>query len=145
MAGKSDYLENALLKLIFNATPIAYIADNAATTPLTNLYLSLHTADPGDSGGQTTNETVYAGYARVALARTSGGWTVTGNIVKPAATVEFAAAGTGTTPAVITHVGIGVNASAAGNLIYSGALTPNISVVEGVIPRLTTASSISED
>ena len=37
MAGKSDYLENALLKLIFTATAIAYIAANAATTPLTNL------------------------------------------------------------------------------------------------------------
>lgn len=42
---KSITFDNDFLKLIFNATAIANIADNAATAPLTNIYLSLHTAD----------------------------------------------------------------------------------------------------
>jgi len=36
---KSNAFENSLLKLIFNATAIANLADNAATSPLTNLYV----------------------------------------------------------------------------------------------------------
>jgi len=70
---KSNAFENSLLKLIFNATAIANLADNAATSPLTNLYVSLHTADPGEAGDQSTNEVSYTSYARVAVARTTGG------------------------------------------------------------------------
>ena len=66
---KSNSLENALLDLIFKATAIANIADNAASSPLTNLYVSLHTSDPGEAGSQTTNECAYGSYARVAVAR----------------------------------------------------------------------------
>ena len=68
--GKGSTFDNDLLKLIFNATPIATIADNAASTPLTSLYLSLHTADPGAGGSQTTSEAAYGGYARQPVART---------------------------------------------------------------------------
>src|SRR3954466_1466757 len=92
MAGKGATFENDLLKLIFNATAIANIADNAATSPLTNLYLSLHTASPGAAGSQTTNEAAYTSYARVAQARTSGGWTVSGQSVTLAAQANFPAA-----------------------------------------------------
>ncbi len=46
---KGNTFENDLLKLIFNATAIANIADNAGSSPLTNLYVSLHTADPGEA------------------------------------------------------------------------------------------------
>jgi len=80
---KGNTWENDLLKLIFNATAIANIAANAASSPLTNLYVSLHTADPGEAGDQTTSEATYTSYARVAVARTSGGFTVTGNSVSP--------------------------------------------------------------
>ena len=40
MAAKGSTFSNDLLKLIFNATAIANIADNAASGPLTNLYVS---------------------------------------------------------------------------------------------------------
>ena len=49
---KGNTFENDWMKLIFNATAIANIADNAASSPLTNLYVSLHTADPGETGDQ---------------------------------------------------------------------------------------------
>ena len=140
---KGDIFENDWLKLIFNATAIANIADNAATSPLTNLYVSLHTADPGEAGSQTTNETSYTSYDRVAVARTSGGWTVTANSVSPAATISFPACTGGT--ATITHFGVGTASSSTGKLLYSGTVSPNISVSSGVTPQLTTATAITED
>lgn len=143
MAGKSDTFENDLLKLIFNATAIANISDNAASSPLTNLYVALHTADPGDSGTQTTSEAAYTSYARVAVARTSGGWTVTGNSVSPVATINFPACTGGT--ATATHFSVGVASSGASKILYAGALTPSISISTGVTPQLTTASTITED
>lgn len=141
---KGDTFENDLLKLIFNATAIANIADNAATSPLTSLYVSLHTADPGEAGDQTTNETGYTGYARMAVARTSGGFTVAANSVSPVANIDFGEC-TAVPGAAITHFGIGTAASGAGKLLYSGTMTPNITMAAGVIPRLKTTSTVTED
>lgn len=140
---KGDTFENDLLKLIFNATAIANIADNAASAPLTNLYFSLHTANPGEAGSQTTSEAAYTSYARVAVARTTGGFTVTTNSVSPVANVDFPAATGGSETE--THFGLGTVVSAAGKLLYSGTVTPNIVVSNGVTPRFTTASTITED
>ena len=143
---KGNTFESDLLKLIFNATPIADLADNDATSPLTNLYVSLHTADPGEAGDQTTSEATYTGYARVAVARTTGGWTVSGTAptqVAPVANIDFppGTGGAGT----VTHFGVGTLASGAGILLFSGTVTPNIVTGNGVTPRLTTASTITED
>jgi len=144
MFSKGDTFENDLLKLIFNATAIANIADNAATSPITNIGVSLHTADPGETGTQTTSETSYTSYARVAVARTSGGWTVTNNSTSPVANIDFPQCTGGS--ATITHCGFGTNTTTgAGKLLYSGTVTPNISVSNGVTPRLTTATTITED
>lgn len=140
---KGNTFENDWLKLVFNATAIANMADNAAASPLTNLYVSLHTADPGEAGDQSTSETTYTGYARVAVARTTGGWTVTNNSVSPVANIDFGQCTAGT--ATITYFGVGTAASGTGKMLYKGTVTPSISVSSGVIPRLTTASTITED
>lgn len=140
---KGNTFENDLLQLIFNATAIANIADNAGTSPLTDLYVSLHTADPGEAGGQTTNECAYTSYARVAVARTAGGWTVTTNSVSPVANINFPAATGGIETA--THWAVGTDAAGAGKLLYSGTITPNINITNGVTPILTTASTVTED
>lgn len=141
---KGNTFENDFLKLIFQATAIANIADNAASSPLTNLYASLHTADPGEAGDQTTSEIAYTGYSRVAIARTAGGWTVTAASVSPAANIDFGqmTAGAGGT---VTHFIIGTASSSTGKILYSGTVTPNISVTNNVTPRLTTATAITED
>lgn len=140
---KSNIFENDLLRLIFNGTAIANIADDAGTSPLTDLYVSLHTADPGETGDQTSNEIAYTSYARVAVARSGVGWTVTDNSVSPAANITFptGTGGSGTA----THVGIGTASSGAGKLLYKGALTPNIVCGNGITPQITTASTITED
>jgi hypothetical protein len=140
---KGNTFENDWLKLIFNATAIANIADNASSSPLGNLYVSLHTADPGEAGDQTTSECAYTSYARVAVARTTGGWTVTNNSVSPVANIDFPAATGGTE--TVTHFAVGTASSGAGKILYKGAVTPNISVSTGVTPRLTTSSTITED
>ena len=90
---KSNAFETDFLELIFNATAIADLAEDDTTSPATSLYVSLHTSDPGEAGDQTTNETSYTNYARVAVARTSGGWTVSGNQVSNTAAVSFPTCG----------------------------------------------------
>ena len=141
---KGNTFETDLLKLIFNATAIANIADNAAAAPLTDLYVSLHTADPGEAGDQTTNETAYTPYARIAVARTSGGWTVAANSVSPVADIDFAEC-TASPGATITHAAVGTAASGAGKILYSGALSPTIVMGVGVLPRVKTTSTVTED
>lgn len=140
---KGNTFENDWLKLVFNATAIANMADNAAASPLTNLYVSLHTADPGEAGDQTTSECAYTDYARVAVARTSGGWTVTNNSVSPAVDISFVAASGGTETA--THFAVGTASSGAGKVLYKGAISPTVAISSGVTPKLTTATAITED
>lgn len=140
---KGDAFENDLLKMIFQATAIANLCDNAASSPLTNLAVALHTADPGETGVQTTNEATYGAYARVSVARTSGGWTVATNTVTPVATISFPASTSGTN--TVTHFSVGATGGGATKIFYKGTVTPNIVVTSGVTPQLTTASTITED
>jgi len=143
MPGKSNTFENDILKLIFNATTIANVANNASASPATNLYVSLHTADPGETGVQSTSECNYTGYARVAVVRSASGWTVTGSSVSPAANIVFPECTGGTN--TVTHWAIGLSSSGSGYLLYAGTVTPNIAVVSGVTPILTTSSAVTED
>ena len=138
---KSNVFENSLLLLLFNATTIADLAENDTTSPATTITVALHTADPGEAGTMSTSEATYTSYARITVARTSGGWTVTGNSVSPAANITFASATGGSE--TITHFSVGTGVS--NNLMYSGAVTPNVVVTSGVQPILTTASTITED
>ena len=138
---KSNAFETALLALIFNGTAIADIAENDTTSPATTLTVSLHTGDPGEAGTMTTSEATYTSYARVTVNRNSGGWTVSGNSVSPTADIAFPQATGGTN--TITHFGIGTGV--ADNLMYSGTVTPSISVSDGVQPVLSSSSTITED
>lgn len=140
--GKGNTISASVLKLIFQAVAIANLADNTATSPLTDLFVSLHTADPGATGDQTTHEAAYTSYARVSVARTTGGWAITGETISPVADISFpAATGGGETESFFA---IGTLATGAGEILYSGAITPGIAVSNGVTPVLTTASTIVE-
>lgn len=145
MAGKSDTFENDWLKLIFNATAIANLADNAASSPSTALWLAMHTADPGDTGTQGTNEGGYSQYTRISVSRTTDGWVVTNNSVSPVATVSFPQ-NTSTSTGTFTHASVGMtSASTGGKILYSGALSPTVNFSQNVTPQITTGSSITED
>lgn len=68
----SNAFETALLTLLFNNTNAANIGDATGLRGSTTagvFYISLHTADPGETGSQTTSESAYTSYARVSVAR----------------------------------------------------------------------------
>jgi hypothetical protein len=125
---------------------LANIADNAASSPLTALWVSLHYADPTASGDQTSSEITYTSYARVSVARTTSGWpTTTTETISPAAAITFPLSTGGTGGTVLAaFFGIGTASTGAGHLLYSGTCTPNVSCVNGVQPQLTTATTITE-
>jgi len=143
---KANDFENDLLLLLFQNANIANLGDATGvrgSTAAGSLFISLHTADPGEAGTQSTNEISYTGYARVGLARTSGNFTVSGNAVSFAANVDFGACTGGSGTA--THFGIGMASSGATRLMYKGALSPTIAVSSGVTPRINAGQFVTED
>lgn len=139
----TNTFESDILSLIFNATAIANIADNAGSSPLANLFVSLHTADPGETGNQQTSEATYTSYARVSVVRTSSGWDITGTAPTQAANhaqVAFPQCTGGSN--TITYVGIGTLTSGTGKLLYSGALTSSLAVSNGITPSFATGQLI---
>ena len=133
---KSNTFENDLLLLLFNNTNIANIGDATGlrgSSAAGNLYIALHTADPGEAGDQTTNEVAYTSYARVAVARSSGGFTVATNTVTNAAAITFPQCTGGS--ATATHFSIGTSSSGAGKILYSGALTASLAISNGITPE----------
>lgn len=129
----TNAFETSILGLFFTATAITSLATNATSTPATSLYISLHTADPGEAGTQLTSETTYTSYARVAVIRTAAGWTVSGAQVSNAGVITFPTCTGGS--AVLTHFGIGLSASGSGTLLLKGALTASLNVSNGIAPR----------
>lgn len=124
---KSNQWENDLLLLVFNNTNAANIGDATGlrgSTTAGSLFLALHTADPGEAGDQTTNEATYTGYARIAIARSGAGFTVSTNNVVNAALAAFAACTGGSN--TITHWSLGVATSGASKILYKGPLGTSI-------------------
>ena len=143
---KTNAYETALLSLIFTNAAFLNVGDAGGllgSAVAGSLYFSLHTADPGEAGDQTTSEAAYTGYARVAVARSGAGFVVTANSVSPAAAVTFTVgtAGGETCP----HFGIGSASAGAGILLYSGTITPNIITGNTIIPILGVTTAITED
>ena len=128
---------NAILDLIFTAVTWADVAEDKVTSPATSFFVSLHTADPTETGTQVTSEAAYpAPYARIGVVRTTGGWSVTGTDpanVDNVAAITFAEATSGSETE--THFGIGENVSGAGNLYFFGALDSSLIVTTNVQPE----------
>jgi hypothetical protein len=128
--------EQALLDLLFLNTDWANIGDaaglqNSATAG--SFFISLHSADPGEAGNQSTSEISYTGYARVGVARTAGGWTRTTSTIANTALVQFGQCTGGT--ATATHFGIGTDSTGTGNLLLKGALNASLSISNGIQPQ----------
>jgi len=120
---KGNTFENDVVKLTFNGTAYSWNANS-------DLYVALHTSDPGEAGSQTTNECAFGSYARQAVARTAGGWTVSGNQASNTAVISFPECTSGSE--TVTHVSIGTLSSGAGQIIYKGALNASRSVSSGI-------------
>ena len=136
----TNSLETALLALIFENTSTGLNIGDATglrgSTTAGSVYISLHTADPGETGTQTTSESAYTNYARQAVARSSAGWTATAGVCDNDAAITFPACGV--TGSTITNVGIGSNVSTAGDLYMSG--TASLAVSNGVTPQFAIGS-----
>jgi hypothetical protein len=146
MAGeKTTAYANGLLLAIFNGdfsnAAISGLLANSGS-PLTQFWLSLHSTDPTASGSQNSNEVSYSAYARISVARTSAGFTVSGNSVTLTSTVNFPKCTGGT--ATASHFGIGTDASGAGHLLYAGPITPSIAITNQITPELTSGTTITE-
>ncbi len=134
---KGNTTENDVLEYVFKATAFSWNAN-------TNLYISLHTADPGEGGSQTTSECAFGSYARVTVSRSGTGWTVTGNTATNAATISFPECTSGSE--TVTYVAIGTASSGAGQILYSGALTSSRAVSSGITLQFAAgALDITED
>lgn len=143
-SGKGNTNAAGVLQAIYQATftDLSTLLANAAS-PVTNLYVSLHTANPGATGSQTTSEAAYTSYARVAVARTTGGWSLSADTITNAAAINFPACTGGSETE--TYVGVGTLVSGAGTLLWFGQLTSSLAVSNGITPSIaTSALSITE-
>jgi hypothetical protein len=130
----TDVLENGILSLLFENANYANVGDATGLRGSTTagvFYISLHTADPGETGTQTTSESAYTNYARISVARSTAGWTVTAGVADNDAAITFASCGA--TGSTITNVGIGSDASGTGNLFLTG--TASLVVSSGITPQ----------
>ena len=131
----TNVFENGLLSLIFENANYANVGDATGLRGSSTagvFYISLCTASPGETGTQTTNETAYTSYARVSVARSTSGWTVTSGVADNDAAITFPACTGGTS--TLTDFGIGSDVSGAGNLFMFGALTASLAVSSGITP-----------
>lgn len=131
----SNEFETDILELIFLNTALADIGDSGGLQPSAaagSLYISLHTADPGEGGNQSTNEASYTGYGRVAVARSGAQWTVTGDTASNDNTVTFGQ-NTGSSQTV-THFACGKESSGATGILFSNALSASLNVDTNVTP-----------
>lgn len=133
---KSNLWEEKLVKLVFHNAAATLIGDAAGLLPSAaagSVYISLHTADPGEAGDQTTSEATYTSYARVAIARSVGAWTfTTPDTMKNAAACTFPTCTGGTS--TVTYFQIGTAASGVGSVLYRGLLTASLAVTNGITP-----------
>lgn len=136
---KGNTAENDVINLVFNATLAAHLGTLSGTGNA-NLYVALHTGDPGEAGSQTTSECAFGSYARQAVARSGAGWTVSGNSAENAATISFPECTSGSE--TVTHVSIGTIVSGAGQIIYSGALNASRSVSSGITLQFAAGSLV---
>ena len=134
---KGDITESDVLAKIFNNTPLPWDG-------ITHLYVSLHMADPAENGVQSSFEADYTGYARVAVPRNSGGWTVENGLVVNAGVLVFPECTAGTN--TITHIAIGTEPTGNGQILYYGELTDPFEITTTRQPQLAAgALAVSED
>ena len=137
----TNLFETSLLGLLFTNVDAANVGDATGLRGSTTagvFWISLHTGTPGETGDQTTSETVYTNYARQDEARNTTQWTVTGNTADNDNAIGYPTCGA--TGATLTHFGLGSATSGAGNLFLYGTLTASLAVSNGVTPSFASGA-----
>lgn len=125
MSTKTNIHETDLLKLEFQNIDLTGLGDAGGlrgSVVAGTYYPSLHTADPGEGGSQTTNELSYTGYSRsgAGVVRSAAGWAVTNNNVDNAALISFGKRTDSGAVQLARFWGLGTAASGAGTLRRKG-------------------------
>ena len=158
MAGsKTDSYEIAVLELVFHnvvGTALAGLGlgtDIQPTGTAGSVYVSLHTADPGETGAHTGEVVVgdYAEYARIAVPRALASWTLTTpspTKVANAAAVSYVQS-TGPGSANVTHFGINktLAGTGVGEMLYQGSLQSSLVVNVGVQPEFAIGALVVQE
>jgi hypothetical protein len=130
---KSTTTANNILNLWYRGVAIANIADNAAASPITDIYIALATASYNASSDLSSNETTYTNYVRPSLDRNTTDWSApSGGAISNATAVE--APQCGVTGATITSAATGKGTGAA-DIFHYGDLNAPIAVSNQIQPR----------
>ena len=146
MGAKTTASASAHLSHILNNAAIANVGDAPGLPPSAttgSLYLSIHTADPGLAGDQSTSEIVYTGYTRIAVARDGTQWNVVGASATNLAVLAFLACAGGSGTALF--IGVGTDPVGAGLLLYRGTITAppaGLAISAGITPNIQIGSAL---
>lgn len=128
---------NAML-LLFNNTNWANMGDATGTrgsTTAGSFFVGLSTGTLAAGSTQTTTQAGYTSYTRVAVARSSGGWTQSTNQVTNTAAITFPAATGGSETETDFSVGL-ITGTGAGDNLYWGSLAASLAVSTGITPSM---------
>ncbi len=126
---------NAML-LMFQNTSWGNMGDTTGlvhSTTAGSLFVGLSTGTLSSVSSQTTTQAAYTSYTRVAVARSSAGWTSSTNTITNAAAVTFPACTGGSETETDFSIGL-ITGTGAGDNLYWGALTSSLAVSNGITP-----------
>ena len=119
----------------FATQVLSWVKGAPFPTALSNVYISLHSSDPGDAGANgdvtstitsSANRTQISSAALSAVVGASGG----GFEVTNTGVVQLTTSANNTSPITVTHFGVW-DAASGGNFLASGALTSSVDVEVG--------------
>lgn len=141
---KSATFTYDFMRLVYNAVAIPNVADNAGSSPNTQIIVGLHYADPGEGGNLSTNAVAYDDYAPAAVPRSSAGWTVgAGGAVSNAAQVSWPESAGGVATGAYWSTALSTGTA---KILHSGQLTTPLAITVGVAPEAAAgALDITED
>ena len=138
--------DTALMELIFNNTNVANVGDATGlrgSSSAGSFYLSIHTGTLDKNSTQQTNECAYTSYARVAVVRTAGGWTISGSgpvQAVNAAQIDFPKCTGGSETA--TYAAIGTSSSGAGQVLFWAPLLSPLAISNNITPYIQAGSAV---
>ncbi|MBG79080.1 MAG: hypothetical protein CMJ39_00035 [Phycisphaerae bacterium] len=119
----------------FATQVLSWVKGSPFPTALTNVYITLHSSDPGDAGSNgdvtstitgTTNRTQISSAALGSVSGASGG----GFEITNTGVVQLTTSANNTSPITVTHFGVW-DAASGGNFLASGQLTSSVDVEVG--------------
>lgn len=140
MSSMTNAFETNLGLTLFQNTDLANVGDAAGiqnSAAAGNTQLALATSALADTDTLlTANEVAYTGYARPTQARSSGGWTSSGDTISNAALIQFGEMTAGG-PDTVVHVGLGflgtgsqldLHQDLAADLVINNGVNPQFAI-----------------